>query len=385
MKTFFHQTGRGHPAADFLRNGLRSALLAACLSGAAHAEVIGVAGSAAWDALPLAEKAKITSTIQSFFLHQSVGGDLEDGAHAGGYHFEYAASGASPLASGLNGGLFTSSNGNGSGKVREFREMALANKSTLHVAIMKFGYADIVADTLATAQDDYLAAVTAIKAEGIRVLHITPPFVYNVPSENAPKMQMRSWMLASFPNDTIFDLEDIESTDPDSGARCQRDGAWEICDSIRSTSACPSLNQGIDAHHGQGHLCFDPHAKRIAKGFLYAIYRAGSLSGTPPGAPVIVAALPGIGSASISFTAPASSGDSPINSYTATCKASSETSRSASASLSPISVKGLRGGVPHSCSVTASNNAGSGPASASLNVTPLAAKKGAAANFLLLD
>ena len=55
----------------------------------------------------------------------------------------------------------------------------------------------------------------------------------------------------------------------------ERGGAWEICNSVRSTSGCPSLNQGIDAPSGQGHLCYEPHAKRFAKAFLYAIYLAG--------------------------------------------------------------------------------------------------------------
>lgn len=85
--------------------------------------------------------------MRSFFLHQSVGGDLEDGAQALGFKFEYADSHATSLAAGLNGGLFASSNGNPADKVAEFRTMALANRNGLGVAIMKFGYADIVTDT----------------------------------------------------------------------------------------------------------------------------------------------------------------------------------------------------------------------------------------------
>ena len=233
--------------------------------------VVGANGIADWDAL--GDKAQV-KVFRSFFLHQSVGGDLEDGAQFNGYKFEYATSGSTNLRPGLNGGLFSTSNGNPAGKIAEFRSMALANKSNLRVAIMKFGYADIVAGKVAGAQTAYETAVTAMKAEGVRVLHVTPPFVYNVPAENAPKQAMRTWMMTTFPNDIIFDLQDIESTEPGSGTRCERGGSWEICNSIRSTSGCASLNQGVDSASGQGHLCYT-HAKRISKAFLYAIYLAG--------------------------------------------------------------------------------------------------------------
>ncbi len=243
--------------------------------GGAPSGVVGLAGIAEWDALPAAEQNKVKTDFRSFFLHQSVGGDLEDGARAVGFRFEYTTSSSTNLRPGLNGGLFSSSNGNPSGKIAEFMSMALANQTTVRVAIMKFGYADIVAGTVAGAQADYQAAVSAIKAAGVRVLHVTPPLVYNVPAENAPKMQMREWMMATFPDDVIFDLQDVESTEPGSDTRCERGGSWEICDSVRSTRTCPSLHQGIDAASGQGHICHDPHARRLAKAFLYSIYLAG--------------------------------------------------------------------------------------------------------------
>lgn len=236
--------------------------------------VIGISAISVWDALAADQKARLTSSQRSFFLHQSVGGDLEDGAQAGGYKFGYADATATSLPVGLNGGLFASNNGDYAGKLTEFRNMAVANRGKLTLAIMKFGYADIVDTSLTAAQAAYLAAVQDIKAQGVRVLHVTPPLVYNSPGENAPKMQMRNWMMTTFPGDVIFDLQDVTSTHPGSGARCERGGSWEICDAVRSTAACPSLNQGVDAPSGQGHLCFNPHAQRFAKAFLYAIYRA---------------------------------------------------------------------------------------------------------------
>ncbi len=237
--------------------------------------VVGRNGPAQWDALSAAEKNLVKTSIRSAFLHQSVGGDLEDGAEGIGFKFNYITSSSTGMPNGLNGGLFSTSNGNPSGKATEFRNMALANKSNLRVAIMKFGYADVVAGNLSTAQSAYQTAVAAIKAQGVRVLHVTPPFVYNVPSENAPKMQMRTWMMSTFASDMIFDLEDIESTEPSSGARCERGGYWEICNSVRSTGGCPSKNQGVDSASGQGHICYNPHAMRIAKAFLFAIHEAG--------------------------------------------------------------------------------------------------------------
>ncbi len=234
--------------------------------------VVGLWGIAAWDALSATDKQTV-KTARSFFLHQSVGGDLEDGAEAIGYKFEWVASGSVGLAPGLNGGLFNSSNGNYTGKCTEFGQMAVANAATARVAIMKFGYADVVDGTLAAAQAAYAAAVMQVKTSGVRVLHVTPPLVYDAPGDNAPKLQMRQWMLATYAGDIVFDLEDVESTHPTTGARCERGGSWEICDAVRSTVACPSQNQGIDAPSGQGHLC-QKQSERLTRAFLYAIFRA---------------------------------------------------------------------------------------------------------------
>jgi hypothetical protein len=236
-------------------------------------KVVGLNGIAAWDALAAAEKAKVNSFRSSFF-HQSVGQDLEDGLKANGISIEFATTSSIFSKPGFHGGLFTSSNGMGASKLGEYQSSANANKSGLRVAIMKFGYADVVASTLTAMQTAYLNTVNTIKGYGVRVLHVTPPFVYSVPAENAPKMQMRAWMISTFPNDVIFDLEDAESINPTNGSRCERGGSWEICDNVRSFGNCVSLSQGADALSGQGHLCYT-HAKRISKAFAYAIYSAG--------------------------------------------------------------------------------------------------------------
>ena len=92
---------------------------------------------------------------------------------------------------------------------------------------------------------------------------------------------------------------------------------------------------------------------------------------TPPGAPNIGTATPGNGQATISFT-PGSDGGSPITSFTATCSSTFQGNRTVSGNASPITVSMLTNNNPYLCSVTATNAIGTGPASASVSVTPIA-------------
>jgi hypothetical protein len=92
-----------------------------------------------------------------------------------------------------------------------------------------------------------------------------------------------------------------------------------------------------------------------------------------PNTPSIDSVSAGPGSATVAFTTPLGS---PMASYTATCTANGQTTRTATGSGSPLSVKGLTGGVVYNCSLTATNAAGvSSAASAALAVTPTPAKK----------
>lgn len=88
-----------------------------------------------------------------------------------------------------------------------------------------------------------------------------------------------------------------------------------------------------------------------------------------PGAPTIGTATEGNAQASITFTAPSDLGvPAVITSYTAT---SSPGGITGTASSSPVTVTGLTNGTAYTFTVTATNAAGTGPASAASNsVTP---------------
>ena len=99
----------------------------------------------------------------------------------------------------------------------------------------------------------------------------------------------------------------------------------------------------------------------------------GTLVGgaTAPGTPTITSTAAGNGRAVITFTPPLSDGGAPITTYTATCVASGQVTRSTAGSGSPLTVGGLTSGVVYTCSVTATNAAGlTSGGSASLPVIP---------------
>ena len=92
-----------------------------------------------------------------------------------------------------------------------------------------------------------------------------------------------------------------------------------------------------------------------------------------PGAPTIGAAMAGSSQASIAFSEPSSNGGANITAYTASCATGAVAAVTGTASSSPITVTGLTNGAAYTCTVTATNSVGTGPASGSVSVTPKAA------------
>lgn len=101
------------------------------------------------------------------------------------------------------------------------------------------------------------------------------------------------------------------------------------------------------------------------------VIRALALSA--PGAPTGVTVQNGDGVATVSFTAPTSTGGTAITGYTATCTSSDGgTTGSANGTASPLTVSGLSNGKTYTCTVSAANSVGSGSASsASAGFSPL--------------
>jgi hypothetical protein len=99
------------------------------------------------------------------------------------------------------------------------------------------------------------------------------------------------------------------------------------------------------------------------------VSRSFTVNAVVPGAPTIGTATAGDTQATVSFTAPAADGGSPISGYTVTCNPGAVT---ASGAASPITVTGLTNGTPYMCSVAATNSAGTGSASATVAVNPVA-------------
>ncbi|MBI4739989.1 MAG: fibronectin type III domain-containing protein [Betaproteobacteria bacterium] len=93
-----------------------------------------------------------------------------------------------------------------------------------------------------------------------------------------------------------------------------------------------------------------------------------------PAAPISVSVAAGSGRATVTFGAPANNGSGAIIGYTASCSASGYPTRTRTGSSSPITVRGLAGGVAYTCAVAASNEYGTGMYSEISPVTPLPAK-----------
>jgi hypothetical protein len=127
-----------------------------------------------------------------------------------------------------------------------------------------------------------------------------------------------------------------------------------------------------------GNATYSP-APQVAQSFSIAA------APVPPCPPTINAITAGSGSTTIHFSAPSNTGGSTISGYTATCTASGQTTRTATGTASPLTVKNLTGGVLYQCSLTATSGNGlTSSASATLPVTPAPGKKSSLTPILML-
>ena len=96
-----------------------------------------------------------------------------------------------------------------------------------------------------------------------------------------------------------------------------------------------------------------------------------TLEATSPGPPTIGHAAAGDASARVAFTAPAQDGGAPVTSYTAAARDLTDSAhggQTVTGPGSPLTVKGLTNGDSYTLTVTATNAAGTGPASSPSNV-----------------
>ena len=114
--------------------------------------------------------------------------------------------------------------------------------------------------------------------------------------------------------------------------------------------------------------------RRVAAFFCGAALLGMALAGpagaaphkpTKPGAPTITSVKPGFHNVNVSFTKPAANGGSRVLNYHVVCTSSDHGAKGAHTGLrSPIKVSGLTTGKTYTCTVSARNKVGSGPASA---------------------
>jgi len=88
------------------------------------------------------------------------------------------------------------------------------------------------------------------------------------------------------------------------------------------------------------------------------------IASTSPSAPtnLTVTPGPGAGVVAVGFTAPANNGGAASTSYTASCSASGQITRTNTGANSPLTVTNLTNGIAYTCTVAATYSVGTGSA-----------------------
>ncbi|WP_335920218.1 Ig-like domain-containing protein [Shewanella algae] len=143
--------------------------------------------------------------------------------------------------------------------------------------------------------------------------------------------------------------------------------------SSTTTGVCTITSTGTLAFVTTGNCSIDAdQAGDSSYNAAPTVTQSFTVNAVVPGAPTSVNAVASDASATVSFSAPASTGGAAISSYTVT---SSPGGITASGAGSPLTISGLSNGTDYSFTVSASNTAGTGPASSSSNtVTPKASQ-----------
>jgi len=140
-----------------------------------------------------------------------------------------------------------------------------------------------------------------------------------------------------------------------------------------TTGVC-TITSGGTLTFGSSGAC-SIHADQSGDGTFQAasqVTQTFTVVAVVPGAPSVGTATAGDTQATVSFTAPASTGGAAISGYTVTAQPGGITATGAG---SPITLTGLTNGIAYTFTVTATNNAGTGGASAASNaITPAAAQ-----------
>ena len=180
--------------------------------------------------------------IRAFFGHQSVGNNILDGIRRIYPNAKIIA--YDPLNTGdQQHGLFHKKigrNGNPRSKVSEFVECLRKPATPFDVALMKFCYADINAETdVKSVFEDYQVAIDTLSSDipGTRILHCTVPLrtvrlgarsivkralarPVTAIEDNRRREALNDLIRSTFcGSGSVFDLAALESTSPD-GSKC---------------------------------------------------------------------------------------------------------------------------------------------------------------------